>query len=50
MENLAYFFTCLWVVGLLYMIYLYKWVSKQDAGDAKMQALQDILQKVQWPF
>ncbi|MBL7820978.1 MAG: sodium-translocating pyrophosphatase [Saprospiraceae bacterium] len=39
MENLVYFLPAFGVVGLLYMIYLYKWVSKQDAGDAKMQGI-----------
>ena len=39
MENLVYFLPAFGVVGLLYMIYLYKWVSRQDAGDVKMQGI-----------
>lgn len=37
MENLIYFLPVFGIVGLLYMAYLYQWVSKQDAGDDKMK-------------
>jgi K(+)-stimulated pyrophosphate-energized sodium pump len=39
MENLAYLLPLFGVLGLVYMAYLWNWVSNQDAGDAKMQGI-----------
>ena len=39
MENLLYLLPVFGVVGLVYMAYLWSWVSKQDAGDATMQGI-----------
>jgi K(+)-stimulated pyrophosphate-energized sodium pump len=39
MENLLYFLPLFGVVALIYMAVLSSWVSKQDAGDAKMQGI-----------
>jgi K(+)-stimulated pyrophosphate-energized sodium pump len=39
MENLVYYLPLFGVVGLVYMAYLWGWVSKQDAGDSKMQGI-----------
>ncbi|MBK6543768.1 MAG: sodium-translocating pyrophosphatase [Saprospiraceae bacterium] len=41
MENLVYLLPAFGIIGLLYMAYLYKWVSSQDAGDAKMKGIAD---------
>ena len=39
MENLLYLLPVFGLVGLAYMAYLWTWVSKQDAGDSKMQGI-----------
>lgn len=39
MENLLYLLPIFGLVGLAYMAYLWSWVSKQDAGDSKMQGI-----------
>ncbi len=39
MENLIYILPIFGLIGLAYMGYLYGWVKKQDAGDARMQKL-----------
>lgn len=39
MENLIYLIPGFGIIGLIYMLYLSKWVTKQDAGDAKMQTI-----------
>jgi len=41
MENLVYLIPLFGILGLLYMAYLYNWVSKQDPGDAKMKGISD---------
>ncbi|MBK9271149.1 MAG: sodium-translocating pyrophosphatase [Saprospiraceae bacterium] len=41
MENLIYLIPLFGLIGLLYMAYLYTWVSKQDAGDSKMKGISD---------
>ena len=43
MENLVNLIPLFGVLGLLYMAYLYNWVSKQDAGDAKMKSISDAI-------
>jgi K(+)-stimulated pyrophosphate-energized sodium pump len=37
MDNLIYILPLFGVVGLIYMAYLQNWVTKQDAGDERMQ-------------
>ena len=39
MENLVYLLPLFGVVGLLYMAYLFVWVSKQEAGSEKMSGI-----------
>ncbi len=39
MDKLFYVVPALGIVGLIYTIIKYIWVSKQDAGDAKMQSI-----------
>jgi K(+)-stimulated pyrophosphate-energized sodium pump len=39
MENLLYLLPVFGIVGLIYMAYLWAWVSKQDGGDGKMQGI-----------
>ncbi|HEX5626083.1 MAG TPA: sodium-translocating pyrophosphatase [Saprospiraceae bacterium] len=39
MENLVYYLPAFGIIGLIYMAYLYKWVSSQDAGDSKMKVI-----------
>ena len=39
MENLIYLVPVFGVVGLIYMAYLWGWVSKQDGGTGKMQEI-----------
>ena len=39
MSSLVYFLPIFGLVGLVYMFFLQKWVSKQDAGDDKMQGI-----------
>ncbi|MFM8431608.1 MAG: sodium-translocating pyrophosphatase [Bacteroidota bacterium] len=39
MENFLYVVPALGVVGLLYMVIKANWVTKQDAGDSKMQGI-----------
>lgn len=39
MENLLYFLPLFGVIALVYMAILSSWVSKQDAGDSKMQGI-----------
>jgi K(+)-stimulated pyrophosphate-energized sodium pump len=39
MENLLYLVPALGIVGLIYMYVKANWVTKQDAGDAKMQGI-----------
>ncbi|MDQ3141808.1 MAG: sodium-translocating pyrophosphatase [Bacteroidota bacterium] len=41
MENLIYLLPIFGVLGLIYMAYLYVWVSKQEVGDAKMKSISD---------
>ena len=41
MENLVYLIPLFGILGLIYMAYLYNWVSKQDPGDAKMKGISD---------
>jgi len=43
MQNLIYLIPIFGLVGLLYMAFLYKWVSKQDAGDSKMKQISDYI-------
>ncbi|MDO8368345.1 MAG: sodium-translocating pyrophosphatase [Saprospiraceae bacterium] len=39
MSSLVYLLPIFGVVGLVYMFFLQKWVTKQDAGDEKMQGI-----------
>ncbi len=39
MDNLIYVIPAMGIVGLLYTFIKYKWVSKQDAGTARMQEI-----------
>jgi K(+)-stimulated pyrophosphate-energized sodium pump len=39
MSSLVYFLPIFGVIGLVYMFFLQKWVTKQDAGDSKMQGI-----------
>ncbi len=39
MQNLVYLIPVFGIIGLLYMAYLYTWVSRQDAGDTKMKSI-----------
>ncbi|MFM8486639.1 MAG: sodium/proton-translocating pyrophosphatase, partial [Bacteroidota bacterium] len=39
MNSLVYFLPIFGVIGLVYMFFLQKWVTKQDAGDSKMQGI-----------
>ena len=39
MSSLVYFLPIFGLVGLVYMFFLQKWVTKQDAGDDKMQGI-----------
>jgi K(+)-stimulated pyrophosphate-energized sodium pump len=39
MENLVYGLPVFGLVGLVYMAYLWSWVTKQDGGDGKMQGI-----------
>ncbi|HRI02022.1 MAG TPA: sodium-translocating pyrophosphatase [Saprospiraceae bacterium] len=41
MQNLVYLLPLFGVLGLIYMAYLYSWVSKQDPGDSKMKQISD---------
>ncbi|MFN8280067.1 MAG: sodium-translocating pyrophosphatase [Saprospiraceae bacterium] len=41
MENLVYILPVFGVIGLIYMAYLYSWVSRQDAGEDKMRTISD---------
>lgn len=41
MSSLVYLLPLFGVVGLLYMLVLQSWVTKQDAGDDKMRAIAD---------
>ncbi len=41
MQNLVYILPIFGVIGLIYMAYLYSWVSKQDAGSDKMKSISD---------
>ncbi len=41
MENLIYYLPVFGIVGLIYMAYLFRWVSAQDAGDDKMKFISD---------
>ena len=43
MENLIYLIPLFGVVALIYMAYLWSWVTKQDAGNAKMQQIADAI-------
>ncbi|MEO6189727.1 MAG: sodium/proton-translocating pyrophosphatase, partial [Saprospiraceae bacterium] len=43
MQNLIYLMPFFGVLGLIYMAFLYKWVSKQDAGDSKMKSISDAI-------
>jgi K(+)-stimulated pyrophosphate-energized sodium pump len=50
MNSILYLIPALGVVGLIAMAIKSAWVTKQAAGDAKMQELAGISQMVQWPF
>ncbi len=39
MQNLVYLLPVFGIIGLLYMAYLFRWVSKQDAGNEKMSEI-----------
>ena len=39
MDKLIYLVPLMGVIGLLYTLVKYKWVSKQDAGNDKMQSI-----------
>ena len=39
MESLVYYLPLFGILGLIFMFFLFGWVSKQDAGDAKMQEI-----------
>ena len=39
MENLVYYLPAFGLVGLLYMAYLFNWVTAQDAGDSRMKQI-----------
>ena len=41
MENLIYLLPIFGILGLIYMAYLYSWVSKQDGGTSKMKEISD---------
>lgn len=41
MQNLIYILPVFGVIGLIYMAYLYSWVSKQDPGSDKMKSISD---------
>lgn len=41
MENLIYYLPAFGILGLLYMVYLFRWVNRQDAGDDKMKFISD---------
>jgi K(+)-stimulated pyrophosphate-energized sodium pump len=41
MESLVYLLPLFGIVALLYMVIQFSWVSKQDAGDAKMKGISD---------
>ena len=41
MENLIYLMPIFGLLGLIYMAYLYSWVSKQDPGNSKMKEISD---------
>ena len=43
MNSLVYFLPIFGVIGLVYMFFLQKWVTKQDAGDSKMQGIADAI-------
>lgn len=43
MENLIYLVPAMAVVGLLYMFVKYNWVSKQEAGNARMQEISNYI-------
>ena len=43
MENLIYLIPLFGVVALVYMAYLWSWVSKQDAGNDKMKQIADAI-------
>ncbi|MGK0389322.1 MAG: K(+)-stimulated pyrophosphate-energized sodium pump [Maribacter sp.] len=39
MENLVYILPLFGIIGLIYMAYMNAWVTKQDAGNEKMQSI-----------
>ncbi len=41
MQNLVYILPLFGVLGLIYMAYLFTWVSKQDSGDSRMKSISD---------
>ena len=43
MENLIYLVPAMAVIGLLYMFVKYNWVSKQDAGNERMQEISNYI-------
>ncbi len=43
MENLIYILPLFGVIALIYMAVLSSWVTKQDAGDSKMQGIADAI-------
>jgi len=50
MENLIYLVPMMGVVGLLYTLIKFRWVSKQDAGSERMNKSALILLKEPWHF
>jgi len=50
MDKLIYLVPAMGIVGLLYTFVKFNWVSKQDAGSARMKESAPILPKVLWPF
>ena len=45
MESLVYLLPLFGVLSLLYTVYLYGWVSRQDGGDSKMQEIATYIQE-----
>src|ERR1051326_5084010 len=39
MENLIYILPVFGIIGLIYMLFISMWVTKQDAGDSKMAGI-----------
>ncbi|NOT36148.1 MAG: sodium-translocating pyrophosphatase [Saprospiraceae bacterium] len=43
MQNLVYILPVFGVIGLIYMAFLYSWVTKQDPGSDKMKVISDAI-------